>query len=105
MPEAVRLPKHVATVILPLSYPGRVGRPDLALAPQPGQFGEKTFKAFPRWRFPHFWGSRCYQGRLGLTDGMQQQHRIQSGPVSFSAALISSLVSSCWISRSQGVVG
>ncbi len=58
-----------------------VGRPDFALAPQPGQFGEETFKAFARWRFLHVWRGRCHQGRLGFPDGMQQQQRIQPGSV------------------------
>ena len=54
------------------SYSRGVGGTGFALPPQIGQFGEEPFEAFSRWRFPHVRRRGCHQGRLGLTDGVQQ---------------------------------
>ena len=59
----------------------RVGWADLTLTPQAGQLGQETLKPFSCWRFPHSPRSRCHQGRLGFTDGVEQQHRIQASPI------------------------
>ena len=58
-----------------------VGRPRLALPPQTGQLGEEPVEAVTLRSVPQFWGSRRHQGRLGFTDGMQQEHRVQPSPI------------------------
>ncbi len=52
-----------------------------ALPPQIGQLGEEPFEAFSCWRFPHTRRRGCHQRRLGFTDGVQQQHRVQPSPI------------------------
>ena len=53
----------------------------LALPPQTGQLGEEPVEAVTLRSFPQFRRSGRHQGRPGFTDGMQQEHRVQSSPI------------------------